>query len=209
MLKIGIALVIVLLVAAVIVLLIKLKKTDQNENVPVGTNPNTEPTVVLTGNSETVVLETDEKATEVEEVGDYLPDVEDPGERRTEVIEDGAKQFRTSGIVRILTGEMEGAELEINEGESFVIGRDPEKCNIIFDDPNISRVHCIIRYDFDFSCGAMFYVLDKSSTGTFIQNESASGKVSTHRLNPNDEVRAQVNDIVLLGEKGEQVQLVY
>ena len=53
---------------------------------------------------------------------------------------------------------------EIPEDRVMKIGRSSEQCNIVLDEPNISRVHCTIRYD---AITNRFYLIDLSSNGTY------------------------------------------
>ena len=50
----------------------------------------------------------------------------------------------------------------------MAIGRSSDKCNVIIDDPNISRIHCTITYD---TKTGEFYLLDQSSNGTYLGGE--------------------------------------
>lgn len=46
------------------------------------------------------------------------------------------------------------------------IGRAAEQCNIILDLPNVSRVHCSLRYD---DKAGVFYLTDQSTNGTLVE----------------------------------------
>ncbi|MDL2217618.1 FHA domain-containing serine/threonine-protein kinase [Christensenellaceae bacterium OttesenSCG-928-M15] len=64
----------------------------------------------------------------------------------------------------------------------MTIGRSSEKCNIVIDDPNISRVHCSVIYNEKSSC---FYITDFSSNGTFVEGgRLEQGKI--YALNEGD-----------------------
>ncbi len=45
------------------------------------------------------------------------------------------------------------------------IGRSAERCNVVLDEPNVSRVHCEIRYD---EKTGLFYLTDLSTNGTLV-----------------------------------------
>lgn len=50
----------------------------------------------------------------------------------------------------------------------MTIGRSSEQCNIIIDEPNVSRVHCTIQYD---DRKGVFYLTDLSTNGTLTGEE--------------------------------------
>lgn len=47
----------------------------------------------------------------------------------------------------------------------LMIGRSIEKCNVVLENRNISRIHCELHYD---EKATIFYLIDHSSNGTFI-----------------------------------------
>ncbi len=59
----------------------------------------------------------------------------------------------------------------------LIIGRSNEKCNIVLDNINVSRVHCEIRYDEN---SALFYLKDLSTNGTFV----AGGRLNKGQYHP-------------------------
>ncbi len=64
----------------------------------------------------------------------------------------------------------------------MAIGRSSERCNIVLDEPNVSRVHCTVQYDDKTN---VFYLIDLSSNGTFAD----SGRLEQNKaysLNPNE-----------------------
>ena len=64
----------------------------------------------------------------------------------------------------ITSGKFGGNKWAIPVNMDIVIGRSAEQSNIILNDPNISRAHCVIRFDRKAGC---FYLIDTSSNGTF------------------------------------------
>lgn len=71
------------------------------------------------------------------------------------------------------------------------IGRTIEKCNIIIDSNEISRVHCNIRYDEN---KRRFYLIDLSSNGTYLADGTRIKKNTVYSLLPE-------NIFYLLSEK--------
>ncbi len=46
-----------------------------------------------------------------------------------------------------LSGEYKNAAIPLRSGEVIVIGRDASQCNLILQNPNVSRVHCYVQYN--------------------------------------------------------------
>lgn len=47
-------------------------------------------------------------------------------------------------MIKVISGPNQGAEFGMNMGESFVIGKDPSSCDIVFQDLSVSRQHARI-----------------------------------------------------------------
>ncbi len=64
-------------------------------------------------------------------------------------------------------GAYAGAVIALN-GETVFFGRDPQRCQIVFDAAEymISRVHCSVRYDQERQC---FILENYSRNGTFLK----------------------------------------
>ncbi len=77
-------------------------------------------------------------------------------------------------VVLIQRGELK-AKWNLPADVSVTIGRSTDKCNIILNDKNLSRVHCALRYD---SKQNKFYIQDYSRNGTFI----ATGRLGAGQL---------------------------
>lgn len=75
------------------------------------------------------------------------------------------KPEQPRGIMRGLCGMYEGAEIPL-QNETIMIGRDPSRANLIYDEncTKVSRKHCEVSYD---PQTKMFVFVDYSSTGTF------------------------------------------
>lgn len=48
--------------------------------------------------------------------------------------------------IRCLRGQYQGAQIAMKPGETIYLGRDNKVCQLVFDDPHISRKHCSISY---------------------------------------------------------------
>lgn len=65
--------------------------------------------------------------------------------------------------IRCDGGTYAGGEFSIRPGETFTLGRDESRCNLVFQDEAISRIHCTIRLDQN---GEYYHVTDHSRNGT-------------------------------------------
>lgn len=66
---------------------------------------------------------------------------------------------RTTPVLVGISGEYEGQELNISSGEEIVMGRDAQKCNLVFTSENVSKIHCRITFNFKEN---VYYVTDYS-----------------------------------------------
>ncbi|HEX2579193.1 MAG TPA: type III secretion system inner membrane ring subunit SctD, partial [Rhabdochlamydiaceae bacterium] len=85
-------------------------------------------------------------------------------------------------MIKVITGPNSGAEFYMHKGKTYVIGKDPELCDIIFQDLSVSRQHARISVDES----DMVYIEDLGSrNGTLV-----AGKMITdrHLLNSQDQV---------------------
>lgn len=65
---------------------------------------------------------------------------------------------------------------------AITIGRSTEKCNVVVNDPNVSRVHCSLLFE---SESNLFYLTDLSRNGTFINKmKLETGKI--YKLEPGE-----------------------
>ena len=100
------------------------------------------------------------------------------------------------GLIRFTKGSMNGAELELKDGESVLVGRDSSKCQLILPDIDISHKHCQIRYSVSDAC---YYVTDYSSLGTYM-----NGSI---RLTKNERTKCPVGTRLTLGSGSTELQL--
>ena len=115
---------------------------------------------------------------------------EDNSENETAVsIRQNARDF-DGGAIMGVAGEYEGSVIEIAHLEEIVLGRDAEKCHLIFEQTNtaVSRIHCRIRYNGEVK---KYIVTDLSKNGTY----TADGR----RLQPGIPVPLEENSIIYLG----------
>lgn len=55
-------------------------------------------------------------------------------------------------ILKVLSGSNAGAEFAMDKGESYIIGKDPKTCSIVFNDLSVSKEHAKISVDQDGKC---------------------------------------------------------
>ncbi|HEX4839128.1 MAG TPA: type III secretion system inner membrane ring subunit SctD [Rhabdochlamydiaceae bacterium] len=85
-------------------------------------------------------------------------------------------------MIKVITGPNSGAEFYMHKGKTYVIGKDPELSDIIFQDLSVSRQHARITVDES----DMVYIEDLGSrNGTIV-----GGKMITdrHLLNSQDQI---------------------
>ncbi len=72
---------------------------------------------------------------------------------------------KTKFGIRGIQGDYEGVFFPLKPDENLVLGTDPRNCHVLFQDPRISRCHCIIKYR---SADGRYYLVDQSTNGTFL-----------------------------------------
>lgn len=77
-------------------------------------------------------------------------------------------------LVKVLTGPNAGAEFALHGGSAYIIGTDPNQCDIIFHDMSISRKHA--RITIDSKENALIEDID-SRNGIFIEGK----KITSHQ----------------------------
>jgi serine/threonine protein kinase len=83
--------------------------------------------------------------------------------------------------ISVISGPFQGNKWAIPKNMDIVIGRSSEFCNIVIDDLNISRKHCVIRYD---AQKGRFLIMDMSSNGTFDASGSRYNQGGWTTLSP-------------------------
>lgn len=111
-------------------------------------------------------------------------------------VDPATESVSSSGLLRFTKGTMDGAELELKDGESVLIGRDRTQCQMILPDRDISHRHCMIRYSVADAC---YFVTDYSSLGTFM-----NGSI---RLTKNVQTKCPVGTRLTLGSGSTEIQL--
>lgn len=101
----------------------------------------------------------------------------------------------TNGKIEVLSGVFQGAEIELQFGDSILIGRDETCCSLIIDGKEISRRHCEISYEAGQRC---YYVTDYSTNGVYLDNGQKLEKESCTALPPGASLRLGTTQNVFL-----------
>ena len=82
-------------------------------------------------------------------------------------------------FVRLIRNGQYGDKWIIPANMDITIGRSADRCNIILDDPDISRTHCTVRYD---DRKGVFMLVDISSNGTFLPSGERMTREIVHTI---------------------------
>lgn len=96
---------------------------------------------------------------------------------------------RSNGTLRFISGEYEGANINLADGEELILGRNGAECQLVFTTMDISRKHCSIKY---IASEGYYYITDYSSLGTML-----NGSI---RLQKNVTTKCTVGTKLSLGE---------
>lgn len=86
-------------------------------------------------------VEKEEKAQEIEEVSES-PTIYEESDDLGALAFSGSAEARW--IIKVISGPNAGAEFGLHEGTTFIIGKDPNTCDILFQDLSVSRQHAKI-----------------------------------------------------------------
>jgi type III secretion system YscD/HrpQ family protein len=77
-------------------------------------------------------------------------------------------------LLKVISGPNNGAEFSMQEGQSYLIGTDPNLCDIVFHDTSVSRKHAKISVEDD----GVLYIEDQGSrNGIFVDGEAQKERV--------------------------------
>lgn len=77
-------------------------------------------------------------------------------------------------LLKVISGPNNGAEFSMEEGQSYLIGTDPNLCDIVFHDTSVSRKHAKISVEED----GVLYIEDQGSrNGIFVDGEAQKERV--------------------------------
>ena len=79
------------------------------------------------------------------------------------------KAFPVTTGIKVLNGSLAEAQVELADGQTVNLGKDPKLANLVFDKSyqRVSRIHCTVSYSETFD---KYFVTDCSSNGTYFEN---------------------------------------
>lgn len=142
-------------------------------------------------------------------------DLSDDGERRHDSIfeEEASDKHQLAEInfglldtgrwlLKVINGPNNGAEFSMQSGSSYIIGTDPNACDIVFHDTSVSRQHTRITVTPEDT----LVIEDlKSRNGTIVDGEKLQGKLT---LNPNTLVSVGTTSFVVFDREGEMQTII-
>jgi pSer/pThr/pTyr-binding forkhead associated (FHA) protein len=69
------------------------------------------------------------------------------------------------GKVRCTKGVAMGQGFQLPEDRKVIVGKNPQKANLVINDPSVSGVHCSIRYQ---AANNTYSIIDHSTNGTYV-----------------------------------------
>jgi type III secretion system YscD/HrpQ family protein len=105
-------------------------------------------------------------------------------------------------LLKVISGPNNGAEFSMNAGSSYVIGTDPNSCDIIFHDTSVSRqqARIIIGQDDSITIEDL-----KSRNGTLIEGEKIKTKT---KMEPNAVVTIGTTSFTIYDREGEMQTII-
>ena len=105
-------------------------------------------------------------------------------------------------LLKVISGPNNGAEFSMQAGNSYIIGTDPNACDIVFHDTSVSRQHTRITINQD---DALNIEDLKSRNGTLIDGETLQGK---RTLANNCLVAVGTTSFVVFDREGEMQTII-
>lgn len=102
----------------------------------------------------------------------------------------------SEGELVILSGMYQGEHLKLLPKERLVLGRNPNRSQLIFDSEAVSERHCQITYDKD---SQIYEVTDYSQDGTYLEDGE--------RLPKNQAISLEKGSVIQIGYSDNFIQL--
>ena len=90
------------------------------------------------------------------------------------------------GILHFVGGRYEGRSYYIYPNEKLVLGRGYNQADLVFDEPEISRVHCWVQYN---AVTDHYYISNQSINGIYINDELLEEHDSIREVKQGDRIR--------------------
>lgn len=101
------------------------------------------------------------------------------------ILSHNALKSSKKGHIIFTAGQYIGKVIDITGYEELVAGRNPKECQIVLEEPQISRIHCSIVYDANTE---EYIVLNQSKNGMFFDNHKVMEKGREYRLAPKTKI---------------------
>jgi type III secretion system YscD/HrpQ family protein len=105
-------------------------------------------------------------------------------------------------LLKVIGGPNNGAEYTMQTGNSYLVGTDPNSCDVIFHDNSVSRQHCRISINEDDSLSIEDL---KSRNNTLVDGKPLEGK---QKLIPNSIVTTGTTSFVVYDREGEMQTII-
>lgn len=105
-------------------------------------------------------------------------------------------------LLKVIGGPNNGAEFSMHPENAYLIGTDPNSCDIVFHDNSVSRQHAKINITEN---GQLFIEDLKSRNGTLVDGETLTGK---KELAPNSLVSVGTSSFVVYDREGEMQTII-
>lgn len=105
-------------------------------------------------------------------------------------------------LLKVISGPNNGAEFSMQASSSYVIGTDPNICDIVFHDNSVSRQHARVSVSED----EILSIEDlRSRNGTLVDGEPLNSKLT---LNPNTIVTLGTTSFIIYDREGEMQTII-
>jgi type III secretion system YscD/HrpQ family protein len=105
-------------------------------------------------------------------------------------------------LLKVIGGPNNGAEFSMNPGSTYIIGTDPNSCDIVFHDTSVSRQHARLSIQEDES---MFLEDLKSRNGTLLDGDAIEGKTA---IQPNQIITTGTTSFVVYDREGNMQTII-
>ncbi len=112
------------------------------------------------------------------------------------------EDFSSRWMIKVIGGPNNGAEIGLSPGKAYIIGKDPEECDIVFQDLSVSKKHARISVSNDQEVS--IEDLD-SKNGVFVGGVKI---LETTKLEPQDTVTIGTSTFIVIDQEGMQ-QTIY